>query len=304
MKLRSGRVALLLLALTLVASACGGEDPESSGDGDQSPGAGGDTVCAQHDANAGDLLARICSDGVIRVSTDPAYPPQSELDPTTGEYVGFDIDVATEIANRLGVDIAWETPKWGVLTAGSWNDRWDMSVGSMTPTNERQEVLTFTEPYSYVPAVVVVPDDSTVSDVSTDLDGKTIGVCADCTYQFFLEKSLAIRGFEFDFVIDDATVQGYDTDTTALQDLTTGRLDAVMTSVTTAQAFVDDGNPAKIVGDPVFREPLAVAFDKDTELDNTSLVEAVDEIVADLHSDGTLSAFSEEWYGVDVTSAS
>jgi polar amino acid transport system substrate-binding protein len=153
--------------------------------------------------------------------------------------------------------------------------------------------------------VVVVPDDSDVSDVTTDLDGATIGVCADCTYQFFLEKSLAIQGFDFDFVIDDATVQGYDTDTTALQDLVTGRLDAVMTSVTTATAFVDEGNPVKIAGDPLFGEPLAVAFDKQSELDNASLVEAVDQIVADMHADGTLTEFSKTWYdGVDVTTVS
>jgi polar amino acid transport system substrate-binding protein len=302
MKLGSGRIALLVVALTLVAAACGEDTPPDDG---QSPQAGGDTVCAQHDENAGDLLARICSEGTIRVSTDPAYPPQSELNPETGEYEGFDIDVANEIADRLGVEVAWETPKWEVLTAGSWNDRWDMSVGSMTPTNDRQEVLEFTEPYSFVPAVVVVPDDSAVSDVATDLDGATIGVCADCTYQFYLEKTLAIRGFEFDFVIDDATIQGYDTDTTALQDLVTGRLDAVMTSVTTAEAFVDEGNPVKIVGDPLFGEPLAVAFDKDTELDNTSLVQAVDEIVADMHADGTLTQFSKKWYdGIDVTKVS
>ncbi|HET9672092.1 MAG TPA: transporter substrate-binding domain-containing protein [Actinomycetota bacterium] len=304
MKLGSGRIALLLVALSLVAAACGGDETTPPAD-DGSPQPSGDTVCASHDPNAGDLLAKICSEGTIRVSTDPAYPPQSELDPATGEYVGFDIDVANEIADRLGVEVAWETPKWGVLTAGSWNDRWDMSVGSMTPTNERQEVLEFTEPYSFVPAVVVVPEDSDVTDVATDLDGATIGVCADCTYQFFLEKTLAIRGFEFDFVIDDATVQGYDTDTTALQDLVTGRLDAVMTSVTTAEAFVDEGNPVKIAGDPLFGEPLAVAFDRDSELDGTSLVEAVDQIVADMHEDGTLTAFSEKWYdGIDVTKVS
>jgi polar amino acid transport system substrate-binding protein len=302
MKLASGRIGLLLVALTLVAAACGEDAPPDDG---QSPQAGGDTVCATHDENAGDLLARICSEGVIRVSTDPAYPPQSELNPETGEYEGFDIDVANEIASRLGVRVEWETPKWEVLTAGSWNDRWDMSVGSMTPTNERQQVLEFTEPYSFVPAVVVVPEDSNVSDVTTDLDGATIGVCADCTYQFFLEKTLAIRGFEFEFVIDGATVRGYDTDTTALQDLVTGRLDAVMTSEPTAQAFIDEGNPARIVGEPVFGEPLAIAFDKDTKLDNSSLVQAVDEIVADMHADGTLTEFSETWYdGIDVTKVS
>ena len=88
----------------------------------------------------------------------------------------------------------------------------------MTPTNDRQEVLNFTEPYAYVPAVVVVHEENTtITDTATDLDGKRIGVCADCTYQFFIEKSLEISGFDFDFVIDDATVAGYDTDTTALR---------------------------------------------------------------------------------------
>jgi polar amino acid transport system substrate-binding protein len=299
MKLGTPRLGLFVVVLALVSAACG-EDPAPPQGGGGSPAA--ETVCASHDPNAGDLLARICTEGVIRVSTDPAYPPQSELNPETGEYEGFDIDVANEIASRLGVEVEWETPKWGVLTAGSWNDRWDMSVGSMTPTNERQQVLEFTEPYSFVPAVVVVPEEANVTDVTTDLDGATIGVCADCTYQFFLEKSLAISGYDFNFVIDEATVQGYDTDTTALQDLALGRLDAVMTSVTTAKAFVDEGNPVKIAGDPLFGEPLAIAFDKDTELDNSSLVAAVDEMVTEMHSDGTLTELSEKWYdGVDVT---
>jgi polar amino acid transport system substrate-binding protein len=301
MKLGFRRMALLFGVLALVAAGCG-EDEPAGGDGTQ---AGGDTVCASHDENAGDLLAEICATGEIRVSTDPAYPPQSELNPETGEYEGFDIDTATEIADRLGVEVAWETPKWEVLTAGSWNDRWDMSVGSMTPTNERQEVLDFTEPYAYVPAVLVVHEDSAAADVTTDFDGAEIGFCASCTYEFFVEKSLNISGFEFDFVIDDAKGTGYDTDTTALQDLALGdgvRLDAVMTSEPTAQAFIDAGNPVEIVGDPVFGEPLAIAFDKASELDSTSLVDAVDQVVADMHADGTLTELSEKWYdGIDVT---
>lgn len=301
MRLVSRRIAVLLGVLTLLAAACGEEAPPA--DGGATPA--GEGVCATYDTDAGDLLAAICANDEIRVSTDPAYPPQSELNAETGEYEGFDIDVADEIAKRLGVaPPAWETPDWEVLTAGSWNDRWDMSVGSMTPTDERQKVLNFTEPYSFVPAVVVVHEDSTVSDVTTDLDGKKIGVCSACTYEFFLEKSLSISGYEFDFVIDDATVVGYDTDTSALQDLALGdgtRLDAVMTSVTTAEQFAKN-NPVKIVGDPVFGEPLAVAFDKSSELDVTSLQEAVDQIVADMHADGTLSELSKKWYdGIDVT---
>ena len=248
------------------------------------------------------LLAEICDKGTLTVSTDPAYPPQSSLDEQTGEYEGFDIDVATEIAKRLGVDVAWEAPTWDVITAGSWNGRWDTTVGSMTPTNERQEVLYFTEPYNYTPAVVVVAaDNDDVTDVTTDLDGKKVGSCSPCTYSDFLEKKLAIEGYTFDFVIDDAEISGYDTDTTALEDLVNGRLDAVITSVTTAQGYIDAGNPVKIVGDPVFYEPLSVGFDKSSDPSSESLYEAVDGIVHEMHEDGTLTALSEEWYGLDLT---
>jgi polar amino acid transport system substrate-binding protein len=176
----------------------------------------------------------------------------------------------------------------------------------MTPTNDRQEVLNFSQPYYYTPAVVAVnADNDSISDPSTDLDGATIGVCSGCTYEQFLDQSLAIDGFTFDFVIDDAEIVGYDTDTTAMQDLAIGdgdRLDAAITSLTVAQGFEKAGNPTKIIGDPVFYEPLAVAIDKSSELDPASLTEAVDAIIGEMHDDGTLTSFSEEWFdGVDLT---
>ncbi|HET9420965.1 MAG TPA: transporter substrate-binding domain-containing protein [Nocardioides sp.] len=295
MRIRSSLAAVLVAPLVLTLAACGGGDDDDDG----ASGPSSEGACAGEPA---DLLAEVCEEGVLTVSTDPAYPPQSKLNEQTGDYEGFDIDVATEIANRLGVDVAWETPAWDVITAGSWNGRWDTTVGSMTPTNDRQEVLYFTEPYNYVPAVVVVQaDNDDVTDLSTDLDGATIGVCSGCTYEQFLNKELNIEGYTFDFVIDDAEVSGYDTDTTALQDLANGRVDAVITSVTTAQGYIDEGNPVKIVGDPVFNEPLSVGFDKSSDPSSESLWEAVDEIVAEMHEDGTLSDMAEEWYGLDTT---
>ena len=303
MRIRSVLVAALVALLASFLAACGSDDSSGGGDdkagADDSAPAAGDTVCA---GEVTDLLAEICDKGTLTVSTDPAYPPQSSLNEQTGEYEGFDIDVATEIAKRLGVDVAWEAPQWDVITAGSWNGRWDTTVGSMTPTNDRQEVLYFTQPYNYTPAVVVVlADDESVTDLTTDLDGKKIGVCAGCTYEQFLNKELNIEGYEFDFVIDDAEVSGYDTDTTALQDLANGRLDAVITSVTTAQGYIDAGNPVQIVGEPVFYEPLSVGFDKSSEPSSESLYEAVDGIVAEMHEDGTLTQLSEQWYGLDLT---
>ncbi len=302
MRVRSLSLTVVTGLLGLALAACGSDD---GGGGSTAASPSGDGVCATTQAS-GDLLADVCDKGELVVSTDPAYPPQSSLDDSTGDYVGFDIDVATEVAKRLGVDIGWEAPSWDVITSGSWNGRWDMSVGSMTPTNDRQKVLFFTDPYYYTPAVVVVHEDNTsIQDLTTDLDGKKVGVCSGCTYEQFLDKSLAIDGFTFDFVIDDAKISGYDTDTTALQDLGLGdgtRLDAAMTSLTTAEGFINSGKPEKIVGDPLFYEPLSVGFDRSSKLDSQSLLDAVNQIVADMHADGTLTELSKKWYdGVDLT---
>jgi polar amino acid transport system substrate-binding protein len=295
---------VLLAAVSLGLAACGDD-----GSDENSPAAGGDSdgVCATADTSTDDLLAKVCNAGEIVVSTDPAYPPQSSLDPQTGEYEGFDIDVATEIANRLGVKISWQTPPWDVLTAGGWNGRWDMSVGSMTVTEERAKVLNFTPAYYYTPASVAVNSaNTTITDTSTDLDGKDIGVCSGCTYEAFINGTLNIPGYSFDFVIDDATVHGYDTDSTAIQDLTLGdgtRLDAVMSATPTLQGAIDKGKPIKIVGDPLFYEPLAAAFDKSSQADSVPLADAVGDIIDDMHQDGTLSDLSMKWYDEDLTVA-
>jgi len=109
-------------------------------------------------------LAEVCEAGVIVVSTDPAYPPQSFLNEETGDYEGFDIDVATEIATRLGVEVEFTDPTFDAVVAGNWGGRWDMSVGSVTVTTERMEVLDFTQAYYYTPAQVAVYDASAAED--------------------------------------------------------------------------------------------------------------------------------------------
>lgn len=276
---RPYRWTLVATALALTLAACGGDD-----------------------ATDDDLLAAILDGGVLTVSTDPAYPPQSFLNDSTGEYEGFDIDVATEIAERMGVDVAWEAPAWETITAGSWNERWDLSVGSMTVTPERAEVLHFSSPYYFTPAVIAVAADNTsINDLTTDLDGATIGVCGSCTYDFYLQGNLDIPGESIDFVIDDPEIVTTDTDTTAIEQLVQGRLDAVMSSVTTIEEAIAAGLPIKIVGDPLFYEPLAAAIDAGSRLDPDSFAERVSEIIDEMHSDGTLTQLSEKWFDVDLT---
>jgi polar amino acid transport system substrate-binding protein len=294
-------VLALVFVLALVAAACG--EDEEGGEG----GATGGATGAATGATEGDLLAQIMDDGVIRVSTDPAYPPQSTLNEETGEYEGFDIDVATEIATRLGVDIQWETPSWELITAGNWQGRWDMSVGSMTVTVERNEVLFFSPAYYYTPASVAVHEDNTtITDLTTDLDGKKIGVCAACTYDLWLQQGLEIPGYTFDYFVDDPQIVTYDTDSTVIQDLALGdgaRLDAMISAKPTLEGAIKKDRPIKIVGDPVFYEPLAVAFDRASTLDGQSLVDEVGRIVEEMHADGTLTDLSMKWYGEDLTTA-
>ncbi|MGH2737561.1 MAG: transporter substrate-binding domain-containing protein [Actinomycetota bacterium] len=280
----------LLAAGALLTAACAEETPGGTG------GGGGGQ------AEPNDLLAEIQSRGTLRVATDPQYPPQSSLNEETGEWEGFDIDVATEIANRMGVEVEFITPGWEQIIAGSWQDRWDVSVGSMTVTPERDEVLHFATPYYYTPAAVAVreEDAATMTDIATDFDGATIGVCGGCTYEFYLDGSLNIPGEEIEFVIDDAEVATYNTDVPAIKDLEVGRLDAAISSLTTLQGAQEGGSAIEIVGN-VFHEPLSVAVDRTAELDPTSFVEELDRIVQEMHSDGTLSALSEEWFGQDLS---
>jgi polar amino acid transport system substrate-binding protein len=276
---------------------------------------------AQTAAAGNDLLADIMARGVLRISTDPAYPPQSELvtdanlatdskcsgdERQAAEFTGFDIDTAVEIAKRLGVEPCFVTPDWTLITAGSWSGRWDLSVGSMTITPERMEKLYFSQPYYTTPAAFFVHNDNTTFTQPSDLSGKKVGACSGCTYDAYLAGTLAIPGETIDFVVKDVQFTGYDTDTSALQDLALGdgvRLDGVLTAMPTGQGYISDGNPIKQLGDPVYFEYLAAAFDKESALDTTSFRAKVNEIIQGMHADGTLTQLSEKYYGSDLVSA-
>ena len=134
---RSALLVILLVLSSLVISAC-------------------------QPASANDLLGEIKARGTLRVSTDVNYAPQSSsvqgaqrpantkcdaAELTAAEVEGFDIDTAVEIAKRLGVEPCFVTPSWDLITAGSWGGRWDVSVGSMTITQDREKALWFSPAY-------------------------------------------------------------------------------------------------------------------------------------------------------------
>jgi polar amino acid transport system substrate-binding protein len=253
---------------------------------------------------AGGLLEKVLTSGKLVVSTDPNYAPQSFQKPD-GTFEGFDIDVATEIAKRLGVEVAWETPDWAVITAGGWSGRWDASVGSMTVTSDRQKVLSFTDPYYYTPAQMAA---STASGITTleGLAGKTVCVGEATTYLDWLEGKPLDFGTLSPTSTPPAGVQvtTQKTDAQCPQLWGSGRNDfeGFLSSSTTVDGAIAAGLPMIKVGDPVYAEPLAVATDQSGP-DPSDFVTAVTAIIQEMHEDGTLTAMSEKWFGLDLTQA-
>lgn len=250
---------------------------------------------------ADDVLDRVMKNGVLKVATDANWAPQSFLN-DKNEMDGFDVAVAREIATRLGVEVEFVTPSWDIITAGNWSGRWDMSVGSMTPTVSRAEVLSFPEVYYYTPASIAVHADSPYQNVG-DLNGEVVGATTASTFELYLQKDLTIDAEgvpSFEYLVTPGELRSYKDGTAALDDLRLGdgvRINAMVGSLPAILAAMESGYPVRVLGEPVFYEPLAVAIDRgDAEFNNK-----VAGIVRKMKEDGTLKALSQKWYGIDYT---
>ncbi|HXW77211.1 MAG TPA: transporter substrate-binding domain-containing protein [Candidatus Eremiobacteraceae bacterium] len=250
-------------------------------------------------AAGGDLLADVKRRGVLVVSTDADYKPQSYRN-ADGSWTGFDIDVAREIAKRLGVKPEFQSVSFDITTAGSWSGRWDVNVDSMAITQGRAKVLYFTEPYYFVPASFAVHRDSSATSIA-DLNGKKIGVGAATTYEQYLNGQMSTARVP---PPSGTYVVSYDTDMLALQDLALGngvRLDGVLTALPTLRAAIAGGMPLRIISFPVYDDSSAIAIDRESPVDSRPLLWAIDGIVHDMHRDGTLRRLSMRYYGIDLS---
>lgn len=264
------------------------------------------SACASGSGDADTQLGAIEEAGSIRVSTDPNYEPQSFLD-ANGEFVGFDIDVAREIGRRLGVEVEFVTPDWDVITAGNWGGQWDMSVGSMTVTTARQEVLDFAEPaYYFTPAQFAAADGSGIDQLA-DIEGQAVCVGVSTTYESWLSGDMEALGLPAANIYAQppagVMIVPLSTDSECPQSIQAGRPEFLtfLTSNTVVEAAINGGVAVHRVGSPVFSENLAVAFDKNSELSNDTLVTKVGEIIQQMHDDGTLRELSLKWFGSDLS---
>ena len=287
------RIAALVAVFGLALAACSGgasPTPAASTPASEAPS-----------VDPSSLLGKVLAAGKIVMSTDPQYPPQSSLK-DDGTYEGFDIDVGTEIAKRLGVKIEFTTPDWNIITAGSWAGRWDFSVGSMTITTPREKVLAFSQPYYYTPAQMAA---STASGITTldGLAGKTICAGEATTYYDWLTGALDLGTYTPTAKPPEGSkATTLSTDRLCAEAWKAGRKDfeGWLSAGPTVKQAIDEGLPLVAVGDPVYYEPLGVAFDLSGP-DPTDMVTRVNAILEEMRADGTLKGFSEKWYGLDLT---
>lgn len=283
--------AVLLVAVVAFAGvlvACGGDDATTTESSSPTPQATSAADIAQQilgKAPSG-LAAEIVERGSVLVSTDANYAPQSSVNKTTGELEGFDIDVALAMGEALGLDVEFKKVQWETVIPGLQTGKWNVSIGSMTITPEREETVDFTEPYYYTSGQVFVKKGGPQIAGVDDLAGKTVGVGAATTYYDFLKKE------------STADVKTYPTDADAFPDLRNGNLDFAMTAGPTGQQAILEGQPFDFSGAPLYYEDLAFAINQG----EGDWLQMLNYAVGMMHEDGTLTELSKKWYnGLDLT---
>lgn len=252
-------------------------------------------------AAAEDVMKRAAARGGLIAAAVPDALPLAARDPS-GALVGFDVEVAREIAKRLGLPVTFSTPGWDAILSGKWAGKWDFSVSNITPTEERSRRLLFPSVYRFEAVVAVVHRDNSAVTAPADIRRQRVGVAQGTTFEAYLRRDLTIYAGEAppDYQIDDPAIRLYPNKGAALNALAWGNgaeIDAVVTSFATAQAAIDTGSPVRIVPGFLFWEPVAVTV----EMGNDAFADRIEDIVDDMMSDGTVSALSVKWFGIDMT---
>ena len=282
--------AVLLIAIVAIAgiaAACGSSSSSSSSASASAVATSPMDIATKILGHAPTgLAATIVDRGSVIVANDANYPPQSSVDQATGKLVGFDVDVADKMGELLGLTVDFKNPAWETIPAGLQQGKYDVSIGSMTITPERQKVLAFTDPYYYTSGQIFVKKGGPQITGVADLAGKKVGVGAATTYYDYLKAN------------SKAIVKTYTTDADAFPDLANGNLDFVMTAGPTGQQAILSGQPFEFSGKPLYYEDLAFAL-KQGEADWLAMLNYT---VQTMHTDGSLTAMSKQWYnGMDLT---
>lgn len=241
------------------------------------------------ESGADESLKDVQDKGTFVLGLDDAFPPMG-FRAEDGSIVGFDIDVAKEVASRLGVELVTQPIDWNSKEQELATGNIDCIWNGFTRTPEREGMMSFSEAYLRNAQVVVVQDESPYRTLA-DLSGATIGVQAGSSAQEAIEDT---PGFldSLDEVIE------FKENLTALMDLEIGGVDGVVMDLVVANYSIQtSGNDFRVLDETLTEEEYAIGFRKN----DIALRDAVNAELEAMAADGTLAGISEAWFGSDIT---
>ncbi|MFC3885795.1 transporter substrate-binding domain-containing protein [Bacillus songklensis] len=262
---------ILTIMIVMMLAACGSQGTSSkSGSGGKSEESGS--------------LARIQKEKVINIGIEGVYPPFNYHD-QSDKLVGFDVDIAEELASRMGVKANFVETPWDTIIGGLLSNKYDIIVSSMAITPERQKKVDFTDPYYHTGAQLFVNKGyDRVKDPEKDLQGKKIGVAIGTTF----EKKAVELG---------AQVTNYKSDLLTFQDLAVNRVEGVITDKAVgARIIKENGYPFESIGDVLYEEEAGISLNKGED----ALKEEINKHLKAMMDDGTYEKISVKWFGEDI----
>ena len=215
------------------------------------------------------------------VGTEPGFPPFESMT-ESGEFEGFDIDLMTEIGERAGKTIEFNSLPFDSLIAALQGGTIDAAISGMTITEERTQSVDFSDPYFQAGLAIAVAENNNEITKLEDLEGKKIAVQLGTTGASTAEE------------IQGAQVTTFESAPLALLELANKNVDAVINDApATIEAISSENIPGiKVVGELLTEESYGIAMPQGSEN-----VAAVNEALADIKADGTYDTIYEKWFG-------
>lgn len=280
--------AVMASAMVLSLAACGGAKTETTAaettaeKKEETTTAAGTTAAETAEAAGGTLI----------VGFDQDFPPMGFVG-DNGEYTGFDLDLAKEVASRLGLEykaqpVAWDS-KDMELESGNIDCIWNGFT-----MNGREDDYTFSVPYVDNSQVIVVADNSGIEKL-TDLAGKTVGVQAASAALDLLQSEE--EGGQKELADTFGALNEFADYNTAFTELQAGALDALAIDIGVAKYQLNSrGEGFKILDETLNTEQYAIGFKKG----NDELCDIVNADLQKLADDGTVAELAEKYEIADM----
>ena len=240
-------------------------------------------------ALAEDLLDTIRQKGEVVVATEGAWAPWTYHDESDA-LVGFDVEVARRLAEKLGVSAHFVESEWDGIFAGMDAKRYDIALNGIEVTAERAQKYDFTAPYGYIRTALIVRGDNTDITCFEDLNGKKTANSIASTYMTLAESY-------------GAEAVGVDTLDQTIEMVLSGRADATLNAEVSVYDYLRVHPDANIKLVALTEEASQVAVPVRKGAENASLLEALNAAIEALRADGTLAEISVKYFGSDISGA-